>query len=240
MSTEYILYQKFVDLNAAEDFVVELKANQIDYKLHNHYRDAVEIFGQHSIDFPISLNLKSEDFDRVNVLLDQYYETKLLEVDSSYHLYEFNDDELNSVILNPYEWGRFDYLLAKRILEDRGKFMSDEELTEIKRVKMMAIQKTVPEKKIKILLSYLSSVMVFSLFFFTESFSNYFTLLLFPLFSLVMSITIRYNRITLPDGKFFYVNTPKDRIHGNYILVLSVISILVIFYQFLLASYNMN
>jgi hypothetical protein len=210
MTNDFILYQKFTDVESAEDFAAELAANNIAYKLEDNNHSYVKLVGYNTIDIAVSLNIQAKDFTKADAILEQYYDKQVSDIDRSYHLFSYSDAELQDIITNPYDWGKFDYQLAKHILNERGVVISDSTIHTIKAEQVEAQRVQQKANGFKIILGYLLAILM-------------------PVFAYVIAISITYNRKILPNGEKFYINTDSDRRHGEIIMVIATLTLIVFF-----------
>jgi ABC-type transport system substrate-binding protein len=217
MPEEYNLYQKFTDIAAAEEMARLLKDNGIDYHLQDNLHSYVSVVGYNPVDFAVSLNLKADDFAKADKVLDTYYGDAIKNTDKDYYLFEFTNSELHEIISNPYEWGHFDYQLAKQILKEKGQVVSDKDIRFLKDAKIKELSKLEKVSLGKLVAGYILSV-------------------LFPFGGIFIGITIVYNRNTLPNGQKFYVHTADERRHGQIIISISIIWVCVILFTSWLKS----
>jgi hypothetical protein len=205
MKNDYILYQKFTDIESAEEFATELKKNGIDYHLIDHNNDTnVKVQGYNTIDIAIGLNIMEQDFPKADFILEKYYDEQIVNIDKAYHLFEFTDHELKEIILNPFDWGRLDYQLAKHILRERGFEISETEVKEIKDKKITELSQKEKVSNFKIIIGYLLAFTI-------------------PIIPILIGLTIKYNRKILPTGEKFYIHSDKDRKHGHRIIFINLI-----------------
>jgi hypothetical protein len=66
------------------------------------------------------------DFEKVDALLEKEAAETVPLLDKEYYLYEFSNEELYDVINNFDKWNETDYLLAQKILKDRGEKINNE------------------------------------------------------------------------------------------------------------------
>ncbi|MEI7470606.1 MAG: hypothetical protein WCJ85_00005 [Chitinophagaceae bacterium] len=213
MENDFILYQKFTDLESAEEFASELNKNGIEYHLEDNNHSYVKVFGYTQIDIAFGVSIKEQDFSKAELVLETYYNEQIKGIDRSYYIFEFSDQELNEIISNPFDWGRLDYQLAKHILKERGLEVSDYEIRSIKTEKIIELSQKEKASNIKIICGYILAVII-------------------PYFGIFMGLTIKYNRKILPTGEKFYINTDQDRKHGQKIIMISVISFCLFFLYF--------
>lgn len=210
MTNDFILYQKFTDVESAEDFATELTANNIAYKLEDNNHAYVKLVGYNTIDIAIGLNIQAKDFTKADAILEQYYDKQVSDIDSSYYLFTYSDTELQDIITHPYDWGKFDYQLAKHILNQRGVAISDTTIHTIKAEQVEAQRVQQKANGFKIILGYILAILM-------------------PIFAYVIAISITYNRKILPNGEKFYINTDSDRKHGEIIMVIATLTLIVFF-----------
>lgn len=210
MTTDYILYQKFTDVESAEDFAAELAANGIAYKLEDNNHAYVKLVGYNTIDIAIGLNIQAKDFTKADAILEQYYDKQVSNIDSSYHLLSYSDTELQDIITHPYDWGKFDYQLAKHILNQRGVEISNATIHTIKAEQVQAQSVKQKANVFKIICGYILAI-------------------LFPIAAYFVAVSITHNRKILPNGEKFYINTDSDRKHGEIIMVIATFTLIVFF-----------
>jgi hypothetical protein len=104
----------------------------------------------------------------------------------------------------PDEWGTFDYLLAEKILHDRGIGITETEKQELKTERYKQLQEEQKEKPSNILLYYI------------------FCLIVFP-FGILIGWAWAYSKRTLPDGKKVPAYDSDTQRHGKIIFTLGVI-----------------
>lgn len=112
------------------------------------------------------------------------------------------------VIIKSDEWNKFDVQLAQKILVKKGKRLSNSEIEEIKRQRILDLAK--PEKKQSewIFVGYISS-------------------LLGGLLGIFIGWHLLTFKKTLPNGDRVFNYSNEDRKHGNQILILGIISIVI-------------
>lgn len=211
MSSEFISYRKFTDINATKEVVELLTENNIECYLQDNTHSYVKIIGYNQIDLEITLNIKGEDFEEADKILERYYTEKTDNIDKSYYLFNFSDEELKEIIDNPYDWGHFDQQLAKKILKEKGVEYSDKYIQNRKEEKTRELSQTKKVPILKLAAGYMFSI-------------------LFPVIGLLIAITIIYNRNLLPNGEKFYIHSESDRMHGKIIALISILwSIIIVF-----------
>jgi len=87
------------------------------------------------------IKLKSEDFESANVVLIKEASVQLDEVDQDHYLFAFSDEELIQLISTRDEWSDYDFLLAQRILKERGRVLDDAELASLEERRFQELNK---------------------------------------------------------------------------------------------------
>ena len=212
MSNEFVTYRKFTDISSATSFAELLKQHHIDFKLQDNNHAYVKVVGYHAIDLGITLNIKSSDFEAADKILKQYYVDNLHHVDGDYYIFGFSNEELKEIVDNPYDWGQFDLELARKLLKDKGIEYSDSYISERQQRKLSALSQIKKVPVVKLIAGYLLSIFL-------------------PIVSILIGLTIIYNRNLLPDGEKFYVHSPQDRTHGWVMIGISITMISIIVFR---------
>ncbi len=209
--TEFVAYRKFTDIDSAEEICDRLREKEIECNLQDNLHQYVKIIGYNEIDLGITLNIKSEDFPKADRILEAYYLTEIENVDKDYHLFEFTDEELKDILAHPYEWGSFDFQLARKLLKEKGIEYSDDYISQRKLEKITELSQVKKVPKYKIVSGYILSI-------------------IFPPVGLITGLLIINNRNILPTGEKFYIHPKSDRTHGKMMIGISIIwATLVVF-----------
>ncbi len=79
-----------------------------------------------------AVKIRAEDFEKANELLKEDEIEEVTEITADdYYLYSFTDNELMEVITKADEWSPFDVVLARKLLAERGKNLTDEAIAGI-------------------------------------------------------------------------------------------------------------
>jgi hypothetical protein len=68
-----------------------------------------------------AIKIQHTDFEKAQMYLEQIAEAQIANVPDGYYLLDFTDEELYELVLKKDEWSEYDYLLAKKLLNERGK-----------------------------------------------------------------------------------------------------------------------
>ncbi len=166
-------------------------------------RDSLDgLYGGNSSQITYYVKLKEQDFARADDLLLKASESMLDHVDADHYLYPFTDEELIDVLAKPDEWNEFDYRLARKILQERGKAFTDDVLRDWK------------EKRVKAL----SAPEVSSM---TWIYIGYLLAFLGGLVGLFMGVAVFTAKKTLPNGQRVPAYPANQRAHGVWIMIIS-------------------
>ncbi len=204
MEPRFITYQKFDDVELANALIALLEEHDIKYYLQQETSgfDPSMVMSNATVDYAIKL--KSEDFEQVNQLLKENEAKNIEEVDKDYYLFTFTDDELMEVVTKADEWSAYDNVLARKILTERGKNISDKDISVIKEKRIEELKEPEPPQTTWIILGYL-----------------------FAALGGVLGIFIGWHLMsykkTLPNGEKIYGYTENDRWHGKLIFYIAVV-----------------
>ena len=202
MPEQFLVYQKFTHQSEAEEVLQLLRAQDIPYQLEGTKLPFDPTFAFTSYEPELELKIQKTDFEKADTALNMHYEEMTGKVPSDYYLYNFSDEELQDVIHKKDEWGRFDYVFAKKLLADRGSVVTVpveqaialERLAELKRPLRLGIY--------WIVIGYVLAVVGSLIGFF-------------------MALTIIVFRKTLPNGDLIYRYDKYSRNHATAIMIIS-------------------
>jgi hypothetical protein len=205
MPEKYITYKKFIDRDVATDFILFLKDNDVDFIIEDDAGVFDPTFINSTYNKEICIKLKPSDFAVVDELQLEDSNIELTNVEKDHYLYAFTDAELIDVIENSDEWSKLDFLLAQKILKDRGKEIKQADIDNLWSDKMALLSKPEGSQAFWIILGYAMA-------------------LLGGLIGFFIGWHLSSHKKTLPNGERIYAYSEKDRKHGNYILLLSIVS----------------
>jgi hypothetical protein len=138
-----------------------LKSNNIEYQIEN-IAPSVDITftgGGEGLQDIIAIKLKSEDFSKVDNLLNDIAIKSLDLIGKDHYLYNFTNDELLEILENYDEWNRSDFALAKKILKDRGKEIAEDKVQELIDKKNAELRKPEKGNKAWLIFGYISAIL---------------------------------------------------------------------------------
>lgn len=206
----YKTFRQFNDIGLAQELIELLKNNNIGYILEDNTPHFDVSFANNKINDEYRLKIAPENFELVNNLLENTASKYLDSVEQEHYLFTFSNDELLEIIKKKNEWSAFDFLLARKILGDRGVSISDANLLTFEKERMTELSK--PEKINN------------SWFYFGFLFA-----LLGGFFGFIIGWFIKTNKKTLPNGSTVYCYIESDRNKGNVMFLLGIITFLLTF-----------
>ena len=141
-------------------------------------------------------------------MLQQISLSQIDSVDKDYYLFNFTDLELMEVITKRDEWGHLDFILAQKILKERGKEIKPEVVELLKKQRLEELAK--PEENQKAWI-----------------YAGYITAVLGGFLGIFIGWHLSTYKKTLPNGDRVYGHSQSDRKHGNRILIIGVICFFV-------------
>jgi hypothetical protein len=207
--TKYFTFQKFSDEAAALELTTVLKQHNIDVFLENTSPSFDPTFANSELIKEYRVKLLKKDFEKAHQLLLELSAKQLEQVDPNHYLFDFSDEELLELINKRDEWSAFDFLLAQKILKDRGKEITPTAIAAARNQRLQEL--SLPEKP-------QSGWILF----------GYFCALCGGLLGIFIGWYLHYHKKTLPDGSSVYAYTAADRRSGHNIFVLGIICFIVL------------
>ncbi|HNW88701.1 MAG TPA: hypothetical protein PKN48_03505 [Bacteroidales bacterium] len=206
MTTEqYLTFQKFTDKASALELADLLKQNYIDCKFEDTSGRVDLTFSNSEAIKEYRVKLRKENFEAANNLLLQLTAQQLENVSKEYYLYEFSDEELTEIIHKPDEWCKLDYLLAQKLLKDRGREITPELAETYKKQRIQELSEPERSQKGWIIAGYIFSF-------------------LGGLLGVFIGWHLRYHKKTLPNGDRVFAYSIPDRKNGYNIFIIGIIS----------------
>ena len=199
---QLLTFRKYNDPALAEPLIELLQKNDIDYE----FIESPMVFSA-SLTFSEELNreyavkVRPGDFDKAEQLLIDDEAQHIDDVENDYYLFAFSDDELLDVVTNYEEWGTFDVVLARKILNERGIKIDD---LKLKEQKITALKKPEEANGGWIIAGYLMA-------------------LAGGLLGILIGWFLWTSKKTLPNGERLYAYDEVDRWHGKRIFFIGVI-----------------
>ncbi|GAA4837221.1 hypothetical protein [Algivirga pacifica] len=213
---EFITYRTFFSLEEAEVFALPLRTESVPYKIID-ISGTYDIVGYTNTRPEIHLQLHPENFVQADRIMEKEAELHLEEIDPSYYLFEFSDEELIEVLLKPDEWGALDYRLAHKILAKRGQVMTPQLLEYLKEQRLNKLR--APED---ITTSWIVSGYLLTFF--------------GGIMGIILGQYWRYARKTLPNGERVLLYNNQIRKHGLFLMGIGGVILSILLLLFLLTD----
>lgn len=207
MEEEYSTFRSFNSIEEASPVLQILKDKGIDCKAANPSNMLNSSFGGERNPYEVQVLVKRSDFTKAeNALMEEARQS--VSADNDHYLSAFTDAELVEIIEKPDEWSEEDYMLAQKMLEERGHTVSDETLAKLKDARMEELR--APQKADEIWI-----------------YIGYITALLGGLLGIFIGWLYMTTKKLLPDGERVYAYDESTRKQGMNMLIIGVVSLVL-------------
>jgi len=208
MTEIFLTYQRFIDPDEATAFADFLKEHGITCVLEDHSLAFDATFAYNERDKEFRIKLRKEDFAVADKIQFDILSPQLDSVDKDYHLFSFTDQELFEIVAKSDEWSKFDFLLAQKILKERGKEINPELVDIIAAHRIKDLTRPEDNSMAWIAAGYLFAVMG-------------------GLLGLFIGLHLMSHKRTLPTGDRIYAYSQNDRKQGYRIVIIGSVLLLV-------------
>lgn len=203
MSANYVTFKKFPDPQSAmalQQFLIE---NGIECILKDTSPSLDSNFsGNLAKEFEVQLS--PYNFERADSLLQKHAENQLNSLPADYYLLNFSDEELFDVVLKHDEWSEFDYVLARRLLAERGKAFDEGLIKSLRDQRISDLAKPEESQTGWVVMGYVLA-------------------LLGGFFGFITGYVLWTSHKTLPNGQVVPTYSATDRMHGKIILIIGLV-----------------
>lgn len=206
--SKFITFQKFNFKEDAVELASFLRESEIEYRIEDTSSGLDGNFGNTDLTKDYLIKLLQRDFEKADDLLLQLSSNLVETADSSHYLFDFSNEELKEIIVKKDEWSHFDYLLAQRILEERGEEINPEQIEFYRKQRIEDLSK--PEEHQA-----------------TWIFIGYFFAFLGGFLGIFIGWYLRTHRKTLPNGDRVFNYSQSDRKNGGRILFIGIASLIL-------------
>jgi hypothetical protein len=215
---QLLTYRRFVDREQAEALMVILTEHGIGAEMGEDPESLDSLYvGHRPFDAKFHVKIKSEDFERADAVVLRESDKELGQIGDDHYLFQFTDQELYEILSKPDEWSELDYRLAAKILKDRGKEAGQETLSELKKQRLQALAQPDDSHAIWIVIGYIAAM-------------------LGGLLGILIGWHLSTYKKTLPDGQRINGYSPAARQHGNVILLIGIVMLVITFCLWLMAE----
>lgn len=201
---EFLTFQRFDKKEDVLSFSEILKQNDIDSVIEDTGNSLDSNLGNSQFAIEYHLKVKKSDFEKARKLSQEISEKELEEVDKDYFLFGFSNEELNDVILKKDEWGDFNFALALKILGDRGQGITQEQINDLEKERLIELAKPAGIQKEWVFFGYVFAV-------------------LGGVLGMLTGWYLMTLKKTLPNGEVVYSYLPSDRKHGKKIFAIGIV-----------------
>lgn len=207
MEDNFATYRKFIFKDDALDLIEILKEHKIDFILSDNSSRLDSTFGNDDSTKQFALKIERANFKKVEELEENLISKSLDNVNKDYYLFEFSDEELIEIVLKSEEWNKFDYLLAQKILKERGKEVNLELIKAINKRRIDDLKTEEASPKWLIYIGYLFSV-------------------LGGFIGIFIGLYLMNYKKTLPNGETIYGFGTEDRKSGKNVFICSIMGVI--------------
>jgi hypothetical protein len=205
---QFVTFRRFNDPSLAQELGELLEAHQVPFELEDNSVDNVITRADSASGRDYRVKLQASDFARAEELLAPIFAAQIAELPQDYYLFAFTDAELMEVILKKDEWSQLDFMLAQRLLKERGKEVAPEVVHLIGQQRISELAKPEPNQDFWVT-------------------AGYFMAIVGGLLGVLTGLYLWLHHRTLPDGRRVPAHSPRDRQHGKWITALGVVMVLV-------------
>lgn len=203
--SNYVTFKKFPD-------AVQAKALQqflIDSGVECLFADTSPAMGSAmagDYNKEYEVQLKPADFEKAEQLLEDHAKTMLNNLPDDYYLLSFSNEELFDVVLKHDEWSEFDYLLARKLLAERGKEVDEDLIKSLRNQRIFDLAKPEQDQTVWIIVGYGLAFIG-------------------GLLGIITGYVLWSSKKTLPNGQVVPTYSQSDRAHGKLILILGIVMV---------------
>ncbi len=201
---EYLTYQRFNDRHAATALAGLLDQHNVAYRLEDHSLGFDATFANTGLGKEYRVKLRKADFALADALQLEIANELIEGVDQDHYLFGFSDAELAEVVLKRDEWSKFDFLLAQKILKDRGREISPDAIAALSRQRLATLAKPEESQARWVVVGYVLAV-------------------LGGLAGVFIGIHLLTHKRTLPNGDRVIAYAAADRKHGRRITIIGLV-----------------
>jgi hypothetical protein len=205
---ELVTYKKLIRPDQVDILVEILKKHGIDHTVTEDRESLDSLYGDKQFKRQYFLKIRKEDFDVVDKIFLRESDEPLEHVDKEHYLFTFSNEELYEILSKPDEWNEYDFLLAQKILKERGEPVDNEKIEDLKKERIRELSKPDEKNRVWIVIGYIFAF-------------------LGGLLGIFIGWHLSTFKKTLPNGEKIYEYNVRDRAHGNRILIIGIIMLIL-------------
>lgn len=198
MQSEFIVYKKFRIKEDALGLQELLESKGVPAELGESTAPVDITFSNQKIDQMFEVRIEGSHFEKADEVLKEAAEKLLSRIDPDYYLFDFTNKELIEILTKPDEWGDLDQHLAAKLLRDRGKGVSEEELEKLRKDRIDELAQPEKDQQLWIIFGYISAICG-------------------GLVGLIIGYMMLKSMKTLPNGTQVQTYSPRDLRHAKNI-----------------------
>ena len=204
MDNDFGVFRNFPTKQQAKELEALLQEHGIETIFADNIPPVDITFSGNTLQNQYEIRIALADFKKAELILEEATETETEQVDPDYYLFGFTNEELYEILLKADEWNAFDYKLAQKLLQKRGKPVDKDLLNALKQERLKLLAEPEENQKIWIILGY---AMAF----------------IGGLLGVIIGYCLWTNQKSLPNGKKVYSYSEADRMQGKYIFIIGAI-----------------
>lgn len=206
---EFVLFQSFFTEDEAADIIEQFRENGIAYRLDRSKELLDKAFIGENLEKKFFLKIRSSDFSAANHVLDARILQNITALEKDYYLFSFTNDELIEILSKPDEWSRQDFLIARKILDERGEHISEDVINDLKSKRINELGREESEPVLSIIAGYILALLV-------------------SIVGLFFGLAFLTAKKNIPNGKKVFTYSKSTRKHGRNIVILSAVSLFIL------------
>ena len=206
---EFALFQSFFTEDEAADIIEQFRENGIDYRMDRSKELLDRAFIGENLEKKFFLKIRSSDFSKANQVLDARILQNITALEKDYYLFSFTNDELIEILSKPDEWSRQDYLIARKILDERGEYISEDVINDLKSKRINELGREESEPILSIVAGYILALLV-------------------SIVGLFFGLAFLTAKKNIPNGKKVFAYSRNTRKHGRNIVIISAVSLFIL------------
>lgn len=141
MKTELLTLAKYRDAELARPMAELLNKRGIPFELEDASAPVDVTFSASPYFKEYHLKVPKTYYKKALKIWEADSEALIEKVDKHHYLFKFSDEELREILEKSDEWSKEDYVLAKKILADRGQEVSEKELAVMEALRIAELSK---------------------------------------------------------------------------------------------------
>lgn len=206
---EFVLFQSFFTEDEAAYTIQQFRENGIDYRLDRSKELLDRAFIGENLEKKFFLKIRSSDFTKANQVLDARILQNITALEKDYYLFSFTNDELIEILRKPDEWSRQDFLIARKILDERGEHISEDVINDLKSKRINELGREESEPILSIMAGYILALLV-------------------GIVGLFFGLAFMTAKKNIPNGKKVFTYSRSTRKHGRNIVIISAVSLFIL------------